>query len=75
MLHALKWTGAAGGIVGAFLVAANVPISGWGYVPFLVGSLALVGWGAMIREPAVWVLNGVFTAANLLGIWRWLIAS
>jgi hypothetical protein len=29
----------------------------------------------MIREPAVWILNGVFTAANLLGIWRWLVAG
>ena len=37
---ALKWTGTVGGIAGAFLLAANLPISGWGYVPFLAGSLA-----------------------------------
>jgi len=26
----LKWTGTVGGIAGAFLVASNLPISGWG---------------------------------------------
>ena len=35
--EALKWTGTVGGIAGAFLVAANLPISGWGYLPFLAG--------------------------------------
>ena len=72
--EALKWTGTVGGIAGAFLVAANLPLSGWGYVPFLAGSLALVGWGLLIAEPAVWILNAVFTVANLFGIWRWLLA-
>ena len=70
----LKWTGTVGGIAGAFLVASNLPISGWGYLPFLAGSLALVGWGLLIAEPAVWSLNAVFTVANLFGIWRWLLA-
>jgi hypothetical protein len=69
----LKWMGTLGGIMGAFLVAANVPISGWGYIPFLIGAGALVGWGLFIREPAVWILNGVYCVANLIGIWRWLL--
>ena len=70
----LKWSGTVAGVVGAFLVAAHLPVSGWGYVPFLVGSLSLVGWGLIISEPAVWILNAVFTVANLVGIWRWLLS-
>lgn len=72
--QALKWVGALGGIFGAFLVALNLPISGWGYIPFLIGAAALVAWGILIREPAVWLLNAVFCLANLIGIWRWLLA-
>lgn len=72
--NALKWIGTVGGVSGAFLLAANVPVSGWGYVPFLMGALALVGWGVLIKEPAIWLLNGVFCMANLVGIWRWLLS-
>ena len=39
-LTALKWLGTAFGIAGAAVLAFNLPFSGWGFVLFLVSSLA-----------------------------------
>lgn len=39
-MTALKWIGAATGIAGATMIAANPPISGWGIVLFLVSSVS-----------------------------------
>jgi hypothetical protein len=70
---ALKWIGTTAGIAGALTVALNLPVSGFGYLPFLLGSLAWTWAGLRMREPSIWSLNLAFTAINLLGIWRWLI--
>ena len=70
---ALKWFGTVTGIVGALLVAAHVPLSGYAY-PLLVASS--VSWGiagAIMRVPSIWVLNAVWTVINCFGVWRWLI--
>jgi hypothetical protein len=74
MTSYLKWAGSSAGIVGAFIVAANIGLSGWGFVVFLLGSLSWVIAGFKMEEPSIWLLNMAFTTANLLGIWRWLIA-
>jgi nicotinamide riboside transporter PnuC len=69
----LKWLGAAAGIAGAVLLAANVPASGWGFTLFLVSSLswAITAWWD--REGALLVLQLAFTATNILGVYRWLV--
>ena len=74
MNEPLKWLGTAAGVAGALLIALNLPWSGWGFALFLASSLS---WGAaavMMGEPSLAILQGVFTAINVLGIWRWLIA-
>ncbi len=73
MLQPIKWTGTGTGILGALLIAANVPLSGWGFVLFLVSSLAWTGAGLLTREPSLVALNATFTAINVLGIVRWLL--
>lgn len=73
MLPHLKWLGTVAGILGALLVASNIPASGWGFVLFLVSSLAWTAAGAAMREPSIWVLNLTFTAINVLGVVRWLL--
>lgn len=73
MLTILKWIGTGAGIAGALLVASNVPASGWGFVLFLLSSMAWTTAGIQMREPSIWVLNLAFTSINVLGIVRWLL--
>ena len=73
MLRVLKWLGTAAGILGALLVAANIPSSGWGFVMFLVSSLSWSTAGLLMREPSLVALNVTFVAINILGIVRWLL--
>ena len=72
-MNTLKWLGTSLGIAGAFLVALNIPISGYGFIPFLGSSLI---WGFVGSHqndwPLLWI-NCAFTTLNLLGIWRWLL--
>ena len=70
----LKWLGTAFGIAGATVIAANLPISGWGFALFLVSSVSWTIAGLRMREPSITALNATFTAINLLGIYRWLLA-
>lgn len=72
MTRTLKWTGTAAGILGAILVALHIDVSGYGYLLFLLGSVAWTAAGLRMREPSIWSLNAAFSAINLLGIWRWL---
>ena len=69
-----KWIGTIFGVVGAALIALNIAVSGWGFVLFLVSSVSWTVAGVMMRENSLILLNVVFTAINLLGIYRWLIA-
>lgn len=69
-----KWMGTGFGIAGAILVALNLPISGWGFVLFLVSSVSWTIAGVMMKENSLILLNAVFTAINMLGIYRWLLS-
>jgi hypothetical protein len=72
LLVALKWTGAATGVLGAALTAANIGLSGVGFVALFVSSLTWAASGVLMREPSILILNTVFVAINLLGAARWL---
>ena len=73
MLSALKWAGTIAGVAGAFLIAANLPLSGWGFVLFLINSASWATAAALQGDRPLLLLNLAFTAANLIGIWRWLL--
>jgi len=72
-LRPVKWIGTAAGVTGAVLVALNVGVTGYGFVLFLVSSLLWSAAGVAQREPSLVVLQGAFTAINVLGIYRWLV--
>ena len=69
--RAAKWTGTVAGVAGATLVALNLGVVGYGFVLFLLSSLLWTGVGLVQREPSLVVLQGAFTAIDLLGIYRW----
>ena len=70
---ALKWSGTIAGILGALLLALNIPQSGWGYVLFLVSSVCWSSAGISMREPSITTLNSAFSIVNVIGIYSWLL--
>ena len=72
MLGVLKWIGTVTGVVGALIVAMNMPWSGYGFILFTIPSMTwgMVAW--KMREHSLLVLQTVFLCINLMGIWRWL---
>jgi hypothetical protein len=73
VLPGLKWFGTATGLVGALVLALNLPISGWGWVLFAVSSASWTAAGLLMRETSLVLLQGGFLVVDLIGVWRWLI--
>jgi hypothetical protein len=48
--------------------------SGWGTVLFLASSVSWTVAGLRMHEHSLALLHAAFTAINVLGIYRWLIA-
>ena len=74
LLPALKWFGTATGLIGAVILALNLPISGWGWILFAASSATWTLAGVLMREASLVLLQGGFLVVDLVGIWRWLIA-
>lgn len=76
LLTALQYFGAGAGLIAAAVVAANIGRrpTGWAFVLFCAGSLALVAWGFLKGESEgiAWQNVGLF-AVNVFGVYRYLI--
>ena len=73
MLTALEWAGAAGGAIGALLLACNSRFSGYGFVLFLLSNAAWMAYGVLTGTLGLVAMQTVCTGTSLLGIWRWLV--
>jgi len=71
----LEWLGAIFGVVGAGLLAFNVPYSGFGFVAFLLSNIFWIRYGLNTRSFGILTMQLFFTATSLLGIYRWLVLS
>jgi len=74
MADYVSWSATAATILAALMTASNLGtrITGFGFCVFLVGSLAWLSAGLLTNQPALVWTNGVLTALNIFGIWRWL---
>lgn len=72
-VRVLEWTGTVNGIAGAFLLAARIDISAYGWVLFAFSSFAMAIFAFRIRAWGLLLLNVCFCITNGLGLWRWLI--
>jgi len=72
-LAIIKWVGAGFGIVGAVLVAMNIPNSGYGFVLFSVSAICWTYIGWKLKELSLVMLNLTFLSIDILGMYRWLI--
>lgn len=69
----IKWVGTATGVLGALILALNIPLSGWGWVLFLVSSLCWTFAGVVMKDMSLAILQFAFVVVDLIGVWRWLI--
>ena len=78
LLTILQWYGAIAGAVAAFIISLDLgrKPTGWAFVIFVTGSLALIGWG-FVSEKAegIGTQNIVLFGINLLGVYRYLIRN
>lgn len=70
----LDWAGLFFGIIGAYLVASNTPLSPYGWLFFFASSIFLTAYTLYRREFRMAVLQIVFVGSNVLGIYRYLIS-
>lgn len=68
----IEWTGSVMGLIGAFLLALNTQISGWGFVAFLVSNLFWIVFALRQKAWGLLTMQAGFTASSVLGIVRWL---
>jgi len=63
-----------GAIIGALLIALNITISGWAFIPFLLSNIATIYLLKKSDAPKVigWQC-WFFLFVNILGIVRWLL--
>jgi hypothetical protein len=66
----LEWSGAVVGVIGATLLAAQSPVSKYGWAFFFAANLLLIAWAIRIDAFGLLVQQGFFTLTSLLGLYR-----
>jgi len=69
----VKWVGTMTGVVGAFILALNIPFSAWGWTLFLFSSLSWTFAAIVMKDMSLAVLQLAFVVVDMIGVWRWLI--
>ena len=74
LLEGVKWFASIAGMIAAAMIAwdGGRKLTGWGFVIFVVASIAWIGSGFATGESALAVQNIVLLAINLLGVYRYL---
>lgn len=75
MLEIVKWAASLSGMVAAFMVSLDNGrrVTGWGFVLFVLSSIAWIVSGLIDTESALTAQNAVLLAINLFGVYRYLI--
>jgi uncharacterized membrane protein YphA (DoxX/SURF4 family) len=70
----LQFLAAGTCIVAAIMVALNLGsrVTGYGFVVFVISSIAWVAIGWEQDQPSLIVQNAVLLVINVVGVWRWL---
>ncbi len=68
-----EWTATFLTLVGASLLALNIPASPWAYPIMLAGAVLWVATAVKTRDLPLALLNCGFLLINSVGIWRWLL--
>jgi hypothetical protein len=73
----LEWFGAAGAIIAAALIAADLGrrVTGWAFVLFVVTSIAWIVSGLLNRTWPLVAQNALLFAVNGWGVWQYLLSK
>lgn len=65
-MNIIKWFGTISSVLGSFVVALQIYLLG--YILFLAGSISWLYIGIINRDKPLWILNGCFLTANIIGL-------
>ena len=68
MIKMISWFGTMVSIIGAFCVASQIILIG--YILFSLGSISWLYIGIIKKDSALYILNGTFFMANMLGLYN-----
>ena len=68
MIKMISWFGTMVSIIGAFCVASQIILIG--YILFSLGSISWLYIGIIKKDSALYILNGTFFIANMLGLYN-----
>ena len=73
--EAAAWIAPIATMIAAMMTAANLGsrITGWGFVVFVIGSIAWSAVGLASGQTNLVATNVFLTLVNLIGVWRWLV--
>jgi hypothetical protein len=72
---ALKWSSSFFAVLGGVILAANIPISGYGFIFLAMSSGQLLISSLLQRDRQMIVYAGaVFMFVDCLGVYRWLLS-
>ncbi len=69
----IEWLASLSGLCGSGLVAANLPISGWGFVVFLISNAFWIAFAVRGKHWGLLTMQAGFTVTSTLGVFRWLL--
>ncbi|MCH4892858.1 MULTISPECIES: hypothetical protein [unclassified Sphingomonas] len=71
----LKWFATGTGITAALMVSLDSGrrVTGWGFVIFVVSSIAWISGAALTGDGALITQNAVLFAINVFGVYRYLV--
>jgi uncharacterized protein with PQ loop repeat len=67
-MNKIAWLGTMASIIGAFLMAFGIVLSG--YICFSIGSVSWLIVGITRKDNSLITLNGTFFVANIIGLTR-----
>lgn len=73
LLPALEWIGAALGLLGSALLAANTRLSGWGFVAYLMSNCCWIGFGLHHKAYGLLAMQIGYTVTSAFGVYRWML--
>jgi hypothetical protein len=75
LTEVLKWTASISGMIAAFMVSLDLGrrVTGWGFVLFLLSSIAWISGAALTDDWALGTQNVVLFGINIFGVYRYLI--
>lgn len=75
MMTVIEWSGSVLGIVGALLLALNIPQSRFGWIFFAASNVCWIYFGFATGTYSLAAMQIVFSCTSAIGIRNWIIRA